>query len=172
MGCGNLLYANFSISDFLQFFLRRSNIYGICSAMLFQSEKAILGVARRVPGYSRSSSRNSKFHSRSTKSHSRNGIPRLEQYEKQNSRSNSRSDSQNWLEPTWKILICPSILGAFFSRIRVVPARQKNICLYSDHVGAHGKGVGVVRAHRPYTSPQPGLPKGTCASYPQRNYPN
>ena len=56
--------------------------------------------SRRVPGYSRSSSRNSKFHSRNTKFHSRNGSPRLEQYENQNSRSNSRSDSRNWWEPT------------------------------------------------------------------------
>ena len=36
--------------------------------------------SRRVPGHSRSNSRNSKFHSRNTKFHSRNGIPRLEQY--------------------------------------------------------------------------------------------
>ena len=49
----------------------------------------------RVPGYFRSSSRNSKFHSRNTKFHSWNGISRLEQYENQNSRSNSRSDSRN-----------------------------------------------------------------------------
>ena len=51
--------------------------------------------SRRVPGYSRSNSQNSKFHSRTTKFHSRNGIPRLEQYEHHNSRSNSRSDSRN-----------------------------------------------------------------------------
>ena len=37
--------------------------------------------SQRVPGYSRSNSRNSKFHSWNTKFHSRNGIPRLEQYE-------------------------------------------------------------------------------------------
>ena len=49
----------------------------------------------RVPGCSRSSSRTSKFHSRNTKFHSQNGIPRLEQYENQISRSNSRSDSRN-----------------------------------------------------------------------------
>ena len=36
-----------------------------------------------------------EFHSRNTKLHSRNGIPRLEQYENQNSPSNSRSDSRN-----------------------------------------------------------------------------
>ena len=59
--------------------------------------------SRRVPGYSRSSSRNSKFRSRSTKFHSRNGIPRLQQYENHNSRSNSQSDSRNWWEPTWNI---------------------------------------------------------------------
>ena len=46
---------------------------------------------RRVPGYSRSSSRNSKFHSRNTKFHSRNAIPRLEQYEFQNHHSRSNS---------------------------------------------------------------------------------
>ena len=79
----------------------------------------------RVPGYSRSSSRNSETDSRNTKFHSRNGIPRLEQYKSQNSRSNSRSDSRNWWEPTWKIFICPCILGAFFARIGVVPAHQK-----------------------------------------------
>ena len=48
-----------------------------------------------------------KGHSRNTKFHSRNGIPRLEQYENHNSRSNSRSDSRNWWEPTWKIFILP-----------------------------------------------------------------
>ena len=46
--------------------------------------------SRRVPGYSRSSSRNWKFHSRNTKFHSRNGLSRLDQYETHNSRSNSR----------------------------------------------------------------------------------
>ena len=56
--------------------------------------------SRRVPGYSRSSSRNWKFHSRNTKFHSRNGLSRLDQYETHNSRSNSRSDSRNCREPT------------------------------------------------------------------------
>ena len=51
--------------------------------------------SRRVPGYSRSSSQSSKFHSQKTKFHSRNGIPRLEQCENHNSKSNSRSDSRN-----------------------------------------------------------------------------
>ena len=73
--------------------------------------------SRRVPGYSRSNSRNSKFRSRNTKFHAPNGIPRLEQYENQNSRSNSRSDSRNWWEPTCKIFICPGILGAFFQEL-------------------------------------------------------
>ena len=68
----------------------------------------------RVPGYSRSSSRNSKFHSRNTRFHSRNGIPRLEQYENQNSRSHSRSDSRNWWEPTWKISFAPAFSERFF----------------------------------------------------------
>ena len=36
-----------------------------------------------------------KFLSRNTKFHSRNGIPRLEQHQNHNSRSNSRSDSRN-----------------------------------------------------------------------------
>ena len=84
--------------------------------------------SRRVPGYSRSSSRNSKFHSRNTKFHSRNGIPRLEQYETHNSRSNSRSDSRNLWEPTWNIFICPCILGAFFQELGRSPcARRVNI---------------------------------------------
>ena len=82
--------------------------------------------SRRVPGHSRSNSRNSKFHSRNTKFHSRNGLSRLEQYETHNSRSNSRSDSRNCREPTRKIFICPFILGAFFSRIGVVPARKSH----------------------------------------------
>ena len=56
--------------------------------------------SRRVPGYSRSTSRNWKFHSRNTKFHSRNGLSRLDQYETRNSRSNSRSDSRNCREPT------------------------------------------------------------------------
>ena len=63
----------------------------------------------RVPGYSRSSSRNSESDSRNAKFHSRNGISRLERYETCHSRSNSRSNSQNWREPTWKIFICPYI---------------------------------------------------------------
>ena len=71
----------------------------------------------RVPGYSRSSSRNWKFHSRNTKFHSRNGLSRLDQYETHNSRSNSRSDSRNCREPTRKIFICPFILGAFFREL-------------------------------------------------------
>ena len=61
-----------------------------------RSEKGHSRSSRRVPGFSRSSSRNSKFHSQNTKFHSRHGIPRLEQYENRNSRSNSR----NWWEPT------------------------------------------------------------------------
>ena len=84
--------------------------------------------SRRVPGYSRSGSRNSKFLSRNTKFHSRNGIPRLEQYENNNSRSNSQSDSRNEWEPTRKsfIFICPSILGVFLLRIGVLPACQRS----------------------------------------------
>ena len=72
---------------------------------------------RRVPGYSRSSSRNWKFHSRNTKFHSRNGLSRLDQYETHNSRSNSRSNPRNCREPTRKIFICPCILGAFFQEL-------------------------------------------------------
>ena len=83
--------------------------------------------SRRVPRYSRSSSRNWKFHSRNMKFHSRNGLSRLDQYETHNSRSNSRSDSRNCRQPNRKIFICPCILGAFFSRIGVVPAHQ-NYC--------------------------------------------
>ena len=82
-----------------------------------RSEKAILGALGEFRGYSRSSSRNSKFHFRNTKFHSRNGIPRLEQYENHSSRSNSRSHSQNWWEPAWKIFICPCILGTFFQEL-------------------------------------------------------
>ena len=81
--------------------------------------------SRRVPGHSRSNSRNSKFHSRNTKFHSRNGIPRLEQYENHNSRRNSRSDSRKWWEPTWKIFICPSILRALFFKLGWSPLLQK-----------------------------------------------
>ena len=80
--------------------------------------------SRRVPGYSRSSSRNWKFHSRNTKFHSRNGLSRLDQYETHNSRSNSRSDSRNCREPTRKIFICPLHSRSVFSRIGVVPAHQ------------------------------------------------
>ena len=86
--------------------------------------------SRRVPGYSRSSSRNSKIHSRNTKFHSRNGSPRLEKYENQNSRSNSRSDSRNWWESTWKIFICPSILGAFFRELGWSPRARFKECCY------------------------------------------
>ena len=83
-----------------------------------RSEKAILSrSSRRVPGYSRCSSRNSKFHSRK-------GIPRPEQCENHSSRSNSRSDSRNWWEPKWEIFICPIHSRSVFSRIGVVPVRK------------------------------------------------
>ena len=81
--------------------------------------------SRRVPGYSRSSSRNWKFHSRNTKFHSRNGLSRLDQYETHNSRSNSRSDPRNCREPTRKIFICPCILGAFFQELGWSPRTRK-----------------------------------------------
>ena len=68
----------------------------------------------RVPGNTRSSSRNWKFHSWNTKCHSRNGIPRLEQHEHHNSRSNSRSDILKLMGTHMKDFICPSILRAFF----------------------------------------------------------
>ena len=82
--------------------------------------------SRRIPGYSRSSSRNSETDSRNAKFHSRNALSRLEQYENHNSRSNSRSDSRNWWEPTWKIFICPMYSRSVFSRIGVAPARKIN----------------------------------------------
>ena len=89
--------------------------------------------SRRVPGYSRSSSRNWKFHSRNTKFHSRNGLSRLDQYETHNSRSNSRSDSRNCREPTRKIFICPCILGAFFQELGWPPrTRAFNTCERCD----------------------------------------
>ena len=78
--------------------------------------------SRKVPGYSRSSSRNSEA---DAKFHSRNGISRLEQCENHNSRSNSWSDSRNSWAPTWKILHLPLYSQSVFSRTGVVPARKR-----------------------------------------------
>ena len=116
----------------------RRNFYFILTASMFRSlgttpisgktlseRKGHSRSSGRVPGYSRSSSRNWKFHSRNTKFHSRNGLSRLDQYETHNSRSNSRSDSRNCREPTRKTFICPIHSRSVFSRIGVVPANKK-----------------------------------------------
>ena len=103
-----------------------------------QFQENALGVKRpfsklsEIPGYSRSSSRNSEnwfseceiqfseWHLTdlsNTKTTILGAIRKpqfSEQYENHNSRSNSRSDSRNWWEPTCKIFICLSILGVFF----------------------------------------------------------
>ena len=73
---------------------------GISRISTRPSEKGHSRSSRRVPGHSRSNSRNSETDSRNAKFHSRNGISRLEQYENHNSRSKFRSDSRNWWEPT------------------------------------------------------------------------
>ena len=93
--------------------------------------------SRRVPGYSRSSSRNWKFHSRNAKFHSRNGLSRLDQHETHNSRSNSRSDSRNCREPTRKIFIPPCILGAFFQELGWSPRTRNFLRLFFSRVSAH-----------------------------------
>ena len=54
-------------------------------------------------------------------SHSRNGISRHVRCGNQNSRSNSRSDSRNWWEATWKIFICPCTLEAVFQELGWFP---------------------------------------------------
>ena len=105
--------------------------------------------SQRVPGYSRSSSWNSKFHSQNTKFHSRNGISRLEQYENHNSRSNSRSDSRNWWEPTWKISFAPPF-SEFFSRIGVVPARENDFVFEIDAFAPWNRGACRVDCSRDF----------------------
>ena len=95
-------------------------------------------LSERSGVFSEFHSRNWKFHSRNTKFHSRNGLSRLDQYETHNSRSNSRSDFRNCRGPTRKVFICPCFLGAFFSRIGAVPARQNNVILIEGESEALG----------------------------------
>ena len=102
-------------------------------------------------------SRNSQFHSRNTKFHSRNGSPRLEQYENQNARSNSRSDSRNWWEPTWKIFICPNVLGGFFRELGWSPRNR-----ITELIPKQFRSVSGLRAlcYRPF-------PEGNLRTYRQ-----
>ena len=79
-----------------------------------RSEKAIPGALVAFRGILGSNSRSSETNSRNEKSHSRNGVSRLQLCENHNSRSNSRSDSQNSCEPTRKIFICFCISERFF----------------------------------------------------------
>ena len=97
--------------------------------------------SQRVPCYSRSSSRNSKFHSR-------NGIPRIEQYENHDSRSNSRSDSRNVGNPHERFFI--SIIGAGDAKLSTTTAREQDralgpqvYCRYPN-LGKHRKSVSTI----------------------------
>ena len=85
--------------------------------------------SRRVPGYSRSSSRNSSSDSRNAKFHSRNGISRLEQYENQFSEQLPERFSE-LMDTHMKDFYLPLHSWRVFSRIGVVPARQ--IFVYSE----------------------------------------
>ena len=56
---------------------------------------------------------------------------RLVQCKSHNTRSNSRSDSRNSWEPTWKISTCPCILGAFLQKLGWSPrARLEQLNLW------------------------------------------
>ena len=79
------------------------------------------GKTAENPEYSRSNSQNSKSDSRNAKFYSRNGISRPEQYENQNSRSNSWSESPDGWKPTRKIFICPCVLELFLEAQKATP---------------------------------------------------
>ena len=82
----------------------------------YRSEEAILRALGEFQGIL--GARNLEDDSWNAKFHSWNGSSRLEQHENHNSQSNSQSDSPNWWEPTWKIFICPCVLGAFFQELQ------------------------------------------------------